>query len=374
MQFTISSTAFSSHLQIASMALAKKSPMPILDGFLLEVKDGMITITASNSENSIITRVSLIDHQGEGIMCINAEKLLNSMKNTPEHPIVFKYNESSFELKGKYNTGEFKVEGMDAELFPPPISVTEGNEITIPSKELVAGVSSCLIATVEDEIMPFKRGIYFDIRQDSLIMVATDGCKLVKRSMEDVVPGIDGGFILPMRIAAILKGVVKKDSVARISFDLQRATITIDETTIYFRFVEARYPNYNSVIPVKPTIGVTLDRMSLLGAMKRIGAFCDHSKNLIKLVLNDNKATLSGRDIDYGKSAEEFVPCDYEGEPFTIGFSYIFFVEMLNSIKSDSVKLEFVAPERPCICKPVGVEDQEGLLMLLMPIKIESNM
>ena len=370
MRVTISSTEFSSHLSMAGRVLAKKNPMPILDCFLIEVRDSKMTITASNSENSIITSVPLIEQEGEGRLCINAETLLSTIKEIPEQPLILEYNETTLGLMGKHSCGEFSVVGQEAEVFPPSVPVSEGSKITLSSKELVAALSNCLVATADDEIMPFKRGVYFDVREDSLIMVATDGRKLVKKTLQDVKPGIKGGFILPRTIASILKGIVKKDGTAEIIYDQQRATISIGDTTIYFRLVEARYPNYNSVIPPKRTIAVQLDRLSLIGALKRVGVFCNQSSNFIKLELRDNQAILTGSDSNNATSAEEFVACDYACEPFSIGFGYTFFVEILNNIETDSVTLEMVAPERPCICKPAGVED-DSLLMLLMPMKIE---
>ena len=354
---------------MAGRVLAKKNPMPILDCFLIEVKDSKMTITASNSENSIITKVPLIEQNGEGCMCINAETLLSTMKEIPEQPLILDYDERTNELRGKHSSGEFSVVGQAVEAFPPSVPVNGGNKIFVSSKDLVSALGHCLIATVDDEIMQFKRGVYFDVREDSLIMVATDGRKLVKKTLQNVKSGFKGGFILPRTIASILKGIVKNDGTAEIVYDQQRATISMGDTTIYFRLVEARYPNNNSVIPSKRTIIVQLDRLSLIGALKRVGVFCNQSSNFIKLELRDNQSILTGSDSNNATSAEEFVACDYTGAPFSIGFGYTFLVAILNNIETESVTLEMVAPERPCIVKPAGVEDD--LMMLLMPMKIE---
>ena len=369
MKFTISSSIFAGQLKIAGMALAKKNPMPILDCFHIEVKEGVMMITASNAENSIITKVPLIDNQGEGVMCIKAETLMRAMSEIPDQPLLLEYDENSSELKGQYSGGEFSIVGMEADIFPPSVPVNEGSEITLSSRELIAGVSLCLIATEEDELYVFKRGVFFDIRKDSLILVATDGRKLVKKTLPGVKPGFEGGLLLPMKIAGILKGLTKKDCPATITFDQMRATISIDDTTVYFRLLDARFPNYNSVIPAQRTIKVLLERQALIGALKRVRVFSDHSNNFIKFELRQNEAIVTGQDLNYETSGEEVVPCDYDGAPFSIGFASTIFVEILNNIDTDNVILEMLAPERPCVCKPSGVEDD--LLMLLMPMKIE---
>ena len=370
MKITVSSSAFCEQLQIASRVLQKKTPMPILECFLIEVKDNEMRITASNSSDSLITHVQLIELQGEGCLCINAEKLLSTIKEIPEQPLLLEYNENTFELKCKHSCGEFNIVGDDAKVFPKPMPVVEGMKITSSSKELLSGVATCYVATDEDEVMPFKKGIYFDIKQDKpLVIVATEGRKLVKKTLQDVKPGIEGGFILPKTIASILKSVIKKDVTAEIAYDAHRATIGIGNAIIYFRLVETKYPNYNSVIPTKRPIVVSADRLALIGALKRVGVFCNKSNNFVKLELKANLVTFTGNDVNNATSAEEYVPCEYDGVPFSAGFAYTNFVEILNIIETDTVCLEFVAPERPCIVSPKGSNDD--LLMLLMPMKID---
>ena len=370
MKVIVSSTVLNQQLQVAGRILQKKNPMPILEGFLIESSGGKLTITASNSQNSLITTLPTIEQVGEGKMCINAQTLLNAVKKIPEQPLTLEYNEEFFKLNGKHGGGNFNIVGYDANLFPNPIPVSECNVIEIPSKYLLAGVSECFTATVQDDVMPFKSGIFFEVHKDHLIMVATDGRKLVKKMLPDVASGIEGHFMLPREIAAMLGAVIKKDCQVKISFDGQRATMTIGDTVIYFRLIETRYPRYNDVIPKNCPISVSVDRAALIASLERIGVFCDKSSGLVRMELKDGKLVLTGEDSANSSSAEEHVACEYSGEPFRIGFGYWYFIEILSVAQSEKVRLEMTAPERPCLIKP-ETEESDDLTMILMPMMIQ---
>ncbi len=367
MRVIISSKVFANHLQIASRVLAKKNPMPILDCFLIEVQENEMTITASNTENSIITRVPLIEHEGEGRMCIDAATLLNTIKEISEQPLILEYNPTTLGLKGTHSCGEFSAVGMEPDVFPPSVPVSGGVSVTISSKDIAAGISYCISATSTDDIVAFKNGIYFDIFEDHIVMVATDGRKLVRNTIQ-ANTGIVGHLMVRRDVALALKNMAKKDEPAVIAFDNSRATIRIDNTTIYFRLLETRFPNYDSVIPKESAINITVDRLALIAALKRVGVFCNQSNNFVKLVLRENQVVITGKDYDNSTSAEEFVGCEYNGDSFCIGFGYTFFVDILNIAESEKIRLELVEPERPCICRPC---DNDDLLMLIMPMKIE---
>ncbi|MCD8265943.1 MAG: DNA polymerase III subunit beta, partial [Prevotellaceae bacterium] len=80
MKFTVSSAAFSSRLIAASKVLPSKNTMPILECFLLDVKNGHVSITASDGEKYLSTSVPLIDRDNNGRLCVPAKLLIDSIK------------------------------------------------------------------------------------------------------------------------------------------------------------------------------------------------------------------------------------------------------------------------------------------------------
>ena len=134
------------------------------------------------------------------------------------------------------------------------------------------------------------------------------------------------------------------------------------------RQVEGRYPNYNGVIPKENPYKVIVDRVTLLNALKRVSVFSNQASNLIKLDVSNNKITISAQDIDFSISAEETINCQYADAPIKIGFKSAFLIEIVNTISSSDMILELTDPSRAGILLPFENEENEDVLMLLMPM------
>ena len=134
--------------------------------------------------------------------------------------------------------------------------------------------------------------------------------------------------------------------------------------------IEGRYPNYNSVIPQENPFKVTIDRISFLNALKRVSVFSNPASSLVKLQLKENEMLVSAQDIDFSTSAEETQVCQYSGAAMSIGFKSTFLIDILNNISADEVVIELADPSRAGVIVPVEQEENEDLLMLLMPMML----
>ncbi len=214
-------------------------------------------------------------------------------------------------------------------------------------------------------------GIFFDISPENLIFVASDGHKLVRVASTDVKATERSSFILPKKPANLLRSVLpREDGEVVVTFDENHAVIKLTKYSMVCRFVEGRYPNYNSVIPVDNPNKVTLDRLNFLSAIKRVSVFSNPSSNLVKMQLSEDKIIVTAQDIDYLTSAEEVLACQYSGNAMSIGFKAPFLVDILNNIPSTEVIVELSDPSRAGIIIPVENEQNEEMLTLIMPMML----
>ncbi len=372
MKFTVSSSALYSHLSAASKVMGAKNSMPILDCFLFNVRDNKITITASDSEKYFITSIDIIDMTEDAMFCVPAKTMMESIKELAEQPLTFEYIPDTHELLGFHQSGTFSVMSQDADPFPLQQNINpEATSITLPVELLLNGINRCLFATANDEIRMVMTGVYIDIKPDHIIFAGTDGRKLVRNINRSIQPGFEGGFILPKKVASILKSVLSKDSSDIVlNFDAEKAVIQAADFELYFRLIEGRYPNYNAVIPVNNPYQATVDRASLIGALKRIGVFCNQSSGLMKVHLENNLMKLTGQDNDYATSAEENLYCEYDNSPISVGFSCQFMLEIANVMDCGNVTLQLADPSRPGIIVPADPSENDEVLMLLMPMML----
>ena len=372
MKFVVSSALLSSHLQTISRVISSKNALPILDCFLLELKGNKLTITAADNEVRMETFVEVAEHEGEGSLAINAKNLLDPLRELPDQPLTFEINDETLEVYIYYHNGKYNFIGLKGDEYPRPKELKEtALTLNFDSQILLSGINRTIFATADDELRPVMNGIYFDISTENLTFVASDGHKLVRVASTDVKATERSSFILPKKPANLLRAVLpREDGEVEVTFDENHAVIKLTKYNMVCRFVEGRYPNYNSVIPVDNPNKVTLDRLNFLNAVKRVSVFSNPSSNLVKMQLSEDKIIITAQDIDYLTAAEEVITCQYAGSAMSIGFKAPFLVDILNNIPSTEVIVELSDPSRAGIIVPVENEENEEMLTLIMPMML----
>ena len=79
---------------------------------------------------------------------------------------------------------------------------------------------------------------------------------------------------------------------------------------------------------------------------------------------------ISAQENDFSTSAEESQICQYDGNAMSIGFKSSFLIDILNNIASQNVIIELADPSRAGVVVPEEQEENEDLLMLLMPMML----
>lgn len=370
MRFTVSSTLLSSRLNALVKVINSKNSMPILGSFLFEVNNNSLTITASDSETTMNSVIALDESDSDGAFCINSRTILDAMKELAEQPVTIDVNMDNMQTKIVYMNGMYNIVSIAADEYPRPLSLGESaTSITLPSSAIASSIGRSLFATAQDELRPVMNGIFFDLKNDGLYIVASDGHKLVRNTNFTVNSEQPASFILPKKPANLLKNVLAKDdSEVTIKFDDRNAQIEYADGTLTCRLIEGRYPNYASVIPQNNTNCLTIDRKVLIGALKRVLPFASDSSQLVRLRLDNNRIEISSEDIDFSTSAKEEAICEYNGMPMSIGFKGTTLTEVLNNLESEDVVLELADPARAGLIIPAQQPENENILMLMMPM------
>ena len=371
MKFIVSSTGLFSRLQAISRVINSKNSLPILDCFLLELTDGTLSITASDSETTLSTSIEANEYDADGRFAVNSKTILDALKEIPEQPLTFEVNES-MEIVVKYQNGKYSLMGQNADEYPQSANLgSNAVHVGLGVEVLMNGINRSLFATADDELRPVMNGIYFDITTEDITFVASDGHKLVRNKSYKARGNEKAAFILPKKPATLLKNLLPKETGdVQIDFDDRNAMFTLENYSMTCRLIEGRYPNYNSVIPQNNPHRATIDRAAFVSALKRVSVFSSAASSLIKLRLDMNTIQISGQDIDFSTSAEETLMCQYEGNQMSIGFKSTFLIDILNNISSQEVVMELADPSRAGVIVPVEQNEDEDLLMLLMPMML----
>lgn len=370
MRFNLSSSLLSSKLLTLSRVINSKNSLPILDCFLFEIHNGQLTITASDSENMMRGSLDLDNCDGDGSFAVNNHTILDAVKELPEQPLSIEVKMEEMNIYITYQNGSYQFPILSSIEYPKPQTISEeATHIKLGAEQLSDGLTRSLFATAQDELRPVMNGIYFDLKDDTLAIVASDGHKLVRNKYVGFDNTDSAAFILPKKPATLLKNVLTRDSGdVSISFDKQLAEITFEGGYLSCRLIEGKYPNYNSVIPQDNPNQITIDRKSLIGGLRRVLPFASDSSQLIRFNVSEGQLELKTEDLDFATNAKEDITCSYSGMKMSIGFKGSSMLEILNNLGGDEVIILLADPSRAGVIIPAQQPQNEDILMLIMPM------
>mgnify|MGYP003454855126 FL=1 len=370
MKLIVSSSTLLKNLQKVSGVISSNTVLPILEDFLFDIKSSVLTVSATDLETSISTNFE-VQAAEDFKIAIPAKILVNILKELPEQPVTITFDELSFAVELTTDNGKYKLSGENGEDFPKIPLEEDVQVIKMPASILFNGISKTIFAVSNDELRPAMNGVFIQLNESGMTFVATDAHKLVRFSRNDIQSETPGSFIIPKKALNQLKSIVpNNDSEVSMSFNKDNVFFHVANVYLVCRLIDQRFPDYNNVIPKENPNLLVISREDLLGTLKRTTIFSNKTTNQVVLKIVGNTLAVSAQDLDFSNEASEQLSCEYTGEDLEIGFNSKFLIEMLNTISDQEIRIELSTPTRAGILKPQEQEDEQDLLMLVMPVMI----
>ena len=369
MKFIASSTALLKHLQTVSGVINANTVLPILEDFLFEIDKNKLTIVATDLETVMRTEMA-IEAKDSGRVCIPAKILIDSLKNIPDQPLTFTIDKN-FGVEITSDNGKYKVMGENPDNFPKEPEADDTTSFSMTSSALLTAINKTLFATSADDLRPAMTGVFFEFDGKGIQFVATDAHRLVRYKRTDVnSPGTDS-FIVPRKPLNLLKSVLpdNEDEIT-LNYNNNHFFVQHGESKMSCRLIDARFPDYKVVIPTENPYKLVVNRMDFLGALRRVSVFSNKSTYQVALNISGSELQLASQDVDFSFEGNERMKCQYNGEDLLIAFNAKFLIEMLNATDSEEVYMELSTPSKAGLIKPMEQDENEELLMLVMPLMI----
>lgn len=372
MKFIVSSNYLLKQLQILGGVINNNNTLPILDNFLFDLKNDELTVSASDLETTMSTKLQ-VESDSEGKIAVPAKLLLDTLKTFPEQPLTFVV-ESNNTIELSSNHGKYALAYASGEEFPNPVELEQPSSTRIEGDILASAISKTIFASGNDDLRPVMSGVFFQFSESGLTFVATDAHKLVKYSREDVSAGQAAEFIMPKKPLNLLKSILAgSESEVLIEYNESNAKFVFDDTELICRLIDGKYPNYEAVIPKENPNKLTIERNQFLSSVRRVSIFSNKTTHQVRLKIAGAELNISAEDMDYSNKAEERLTCSYQGDDMQIGFNSRFLIEMLGNLASEDVMLEMSLPNRAGILTPVdGLDPGEKITMLVMPVMLNN--
>ena len=371
MRFIVTSTALLKNLQQISGVISANTVLSVLEDFLFELKGNTLTLTATDLETMMRVQMDVNDAQGEGRICIPSKILTDYLKNLPEQPITFNVNEQDLSIEMSSDVGKYKIGGEKADDFPKEPAPGDTTSFTMPSIALIESINKTLFAVSGDTLRPAMTGVFFELGKNGVTFVSTDAHRLVQFSRTDISSPAQEGFVVPNKPLKQLRATLPADETQlEISYNSSHLFVTSSKLSMSCRLIDARFPDYKAVIPNDNPYRLTINRNDFISALRRVSIFANKTTNQVVLDINGNSLQLSAQDIDFSYEGKENLSCQYTGEDMKIAFNAKLMVEMVNNLDGTEIQVELSTPTRAGIFRPMEKNDNEEVLMLLMPLMV----
>jgi DNA polymerase-3 subunit beta len=367
MEFKINSKILEKLLAKIIPAVPSRTPMPILENFLFEIKDGSLTVSATDLE--IALRSSLNVAAEKNIkMVIPARLLYDIVRSLEDTQVNFLVNDKG-KIRITTDKGAYSLSYSPSEDFPEIASVSK--EVIINGNDLKKALEQTSFAMSKEDMRPAMTGTLIEFTKEGLRFVATDGHRLVKFINKSFTSDVQEQYIIPERaISVLLKQL--SDADVKIYLSKTYASFIINDLEFISRLIGEKYPSYSSVIPLENENYLTVQRSELLSAIKRMMLFSTTNSKQVKFSITENSLEVSAEDVDHGSDAKENIQCEYKGDPMDIGFNTTYVNDILSHLVGDQVVFKLHSPTKASIIEPVKNEENEDIMMLLMPVRLNN--
>lgn len=372
MKFVVSSTALLKQLTAINGVITTNPVVPILENFLFEIVEGKLIVSASDLQTSMITEIT-VEAKEKGSIAVPAKILLDTLKNLPEQPVTFTIDENTYSIEISSDNGRYKLSGENATDFPKVPGVKNGYAVDISSDVLSRAISSTIFAASNDELKPAMTGVFLSLSDTNATFVATDGHRLIRYRRIDIASDMNNTLIIPRKALNLLKASLPSDNtVVKIEFNASNAFFSFNNIKMICRLIDERFPDYENAIPVNNPNKLTINRADLLNSLRRISIYANKTTHQVRLRIAGSELQISAEDLDFSNEANERLSCEYEGEDLEIGFNAKFLIEMLNNLDCEGVDMNLSAPNRAGLLIPADKDQNEDILMLVMPVMLNN--
>ncbi|MDP3582040.1 MAG: DNA polymerase III subunit beta [Ignavibacteria bacterium] len=374
MEFKVNSKELEKLLGKIIPAVPTRTPMPILENFLFEVKDGQLTIYATDLEISLKSALNIVTDENIK-MVVPARLLYDIVRSLKDTTIHFKMTANK-KINLVTDAGKYTISYLDADEYPeiPSLSADKDiNEVTINGVELRHAFEHGSFAMSKEEMRPAMMGTLFEFTNDGLRFVTTDGHRLVNMLNKNIKSLTNNQYVVPERAVSVLTKILDEKDV-KIYMTKSYMSFKLNDIELITRLIAQKYPDYASVIPLENEYLMKVNTKELHDSIKRMMLFSTSSTRRVKFSIEKTSVEISAEDLDIGASGEEKVTCDYSGDSnLEIGFNSAYVNDVLNHISSEEeITFRLHSATKAVIIEPVNKKESLDMMMLLMPVRLNS--
>lgn len=349
---------------IVQKAVAAKSPMPILEGILVEAAGQSLILRGTDIDVSIETSFTTEIHE-EGRIVLDSRMFGDIIRKLPNNIITLETADNNT-VTVSAEKSVLNLLYMDPAEFPVFPEVESTTFLTLPQAALKSMIRKVLSSVATEDTRPILMGMLFEASDGKLNLVGLDGYRMAMVTHELDEPIAIKRVISGKTLRDLLSVVQDNDEEVRLAFTDNHCLFEMGNTRIISRLLQGEYLKYQNMIPDYSKLSVVIDKNEFRDAVERASVLANEgTSNLIKFNFEGDSLIITSNS-KMGKLREE-VYCEMTGEPLEIAFNAKYIIDILKTMDEEKLVMEMTSNISPCIIRP---EDNDKSLYLVLPVRI----
>lgn len=364
-------------------AVASKPAQPVLSNVLLDAQGDHLTLSATDLDLSIRTRV-VASVGVPGRVTVPARTLAEITREWPEAALSLTIEDSRLVLSGRLGQasggeGRYALSATSPDEFPEIPDRLDGLRLVFGQSNGLDGtlvramIEKTSFAVSRDETRPVLNGVLWRIEPELMVMVATDGSRLAEfRRTWEGGSGVEGSaeVIMPPKACSQLAKLLESpEGLAEAVLGESQVLFQIGETQLLSRIIEGPYVDYEQVVPRENDRRLTIAVDLLLPAVRRVSILSSSYTHQVRLHMKDGTLELTASSQEIGGEAREVIPADYSSDELEVAYNSHYLMEILRRLGSEEVIVDLRDSVTAAVVRPSEQLDGEDAYYLLMPMR-----
>jgi DNA polymerase-3 subunit beta len=352
-------------LQAVIGVVERRQTMPVLANVLLGVREGQLSITATDLEVELVASTE-VAVQTTGDITVPGRKFLDILRALPEKVSVSLTVEGE-KVVMRAGRSRFSLSTLPAAEFPVIDDINSQQTVQVPRKELLRLLDKTHFSMAQQDVRYYLNGMLLEIDGLVLRAVATDGHRLALCETSLAVKAKSSQqVIVPRKGVLELQRVLTEEGVADLAIGTNHVRAQIGDIRFTSKLIDGRFPEYSRVIPAESPAPIRADRDILRQALQRTAILSNEKYRGIRVTVKKNLVTVQAHNPEQ-EEAEEEIGVSYDGSDLEVGFNVNYLLDALAAIDGQEVELGLTDSNSSCLIRSPG---NASARYVVMPMRL----
>jgi DNA polymerase-3 subunit beta len=364
MRFTLQREAFLTPLAQVVNVVERRQTLPVLANFLVQVQNGQLSLTGTDLEVEMVSRIAVEDAQ-DGETTIPARKLFEIIRALPDGSRIT-VSQTGDKITVQAGRSRFTLATLPANDFPSVDEVEATERVAIGEATLKELIERTAFAMAQQDVRYYLNGLLFDLRGDALRTVATDGHRLALCETElEKASGAKRQIIVPRKGVTELQRLLESGD-REIELEVGRSHVRVkrDDVTFTSKLIDGRFPDYEAVIPIGADREVKVDREALRASLQRAAILSNEKYRGIRVEVSPGNLKISAHNPEQEEAQEE-IEADTTVSDLAIGFNVNYLLDALSALRDEFVVIQLRDSNSSALVREASSEKSRHVVMPL---------